>query len=457
MSQRERDVLKVMGLVIQGERTQVEAARLLGRSERQVRRLLRRMQVEGDSAVIHKLRGRASNRKTDRVTRQKVIELCRTTYCGFGPTQASEKLSEIDKIRVCPETLRGWLLSEGLWQRQRQRDKHRQRRMRRSCFGEMVQADASEHAWLEDRGPVLTLVGMIDDATDRVVLRFVQSETTQSYMDVLRRWIRKFGRPVSWYSDRHSIFRAEQKVSGYDEKQSVPTQFSRALCELGIELILANSPQAKGRIERLWGTAQKRLVNELRLAKARTIDDANVVLEKFVAWFNRNCNQKPASINDAHRPIDGLDVDGILCVQEKRAVMNDYTFRFANRIYQLHPPAQPGLRGGQVILEQRSEGTMKVRFKKKYLPFSEVDSEQVAILGLCPKPRSLAHGLIPVSKASKSNLKANDPMKSSTGPLTVHQADLRSGCTPAEPCLQVGKSCGRSKHAWRPAANHPWR
>lgn len=459
MSRRERDVLKVLALVVDGKRTQVEAARLIGRSERQVRRLLKRMELRGDAGLIHGLRGRASNNRLGRDLRSRAIEACRTRYAGFGPTLASEKLSEIDQIDVSVETLRGWMLCEGLWQRKRHRDRHRQRRIRRACFGEMIQADASEHAWLEDRGPVLTLVGMIDDATDRIVLRFFAGETTAAYMEVLGRWMRKFGRPASWYSDRHGIFRAEQSVAGYDEKQSVPTQFSRALSQLNIELILANSPQAKGRIERLWGTAQDRLVNELRLANARTIDEANVVLEKFVAWFNRRCVHKPTSANDAHRPLDGLDVDAILCVQEKRVVGNDYTIRFQNRVYQLHPPALPGERGGNVTIEQRADGTMKVKFKEKYLAFSEVpNSSQDSLGALPPNPRSLTHGLIPVMNQTQSaSVKANGPIESSTGPITVHQAGKRSGRTPAEPCPLADGSCGSSKNSWRPASNHPWR
>jgi DNA-binding CsgD family transcriptional regulator len=464
MSQRERDVLKVMALVSNGKRTQKEAGRLIGRSERQVRRLLRRLEVEGDGGVIHRLRGRESNNRHDRLMREEAMELCRTRYVGFGPTLAAEKLLEEDGIEVSAETLRGWMLVEGLWERKRRREKHRQRRARRECFGEMIQADASTHDWLEGRGPMLTLVGMIDDATDRVVLRFHESETTFAYMDVLGRWIRKFGRPVSWYSDRHGIFRAEETVAGYDEKQSVPTQFSRALDELDIKLILANSPQAKGRAERLWNTGQDRLPKELRLANASTPDEANAVLEaKFSGWFNRRCTNKPASPNDAHRSIGKLDLEAILSIQQERVVMNDYTIRFENQVYQLLPPALPGQRGGKVIVEKRAEGSMKIRFKGKYLAFKPVmfepasdalvntNKEADGMGALPPIPRSLAHGLIPVLA------KAISPAAGATEPITVHQTARRSGRTPALPCPPVGKSCGSSKQSWRPASNHPWR
>ncbi len=458
MSLRERDVLKVMAAVLAGTRTQVEAARLLGRSERQIRRLQRRMEDEGDGGVIHKLQGRVSNNSKAATQRPRVLELCRTCYAGFGPTLAAEKLLEIDRIPLSVETVRRWLISAGLWERKRHRDKHRHRRARRDCFGEMLQADASEHAWLEDRGPVLTLVGLIDDATSRVMLRFYPSETTVAYMDLLGRWVRKWGRPGSWYSDRHGIFRAEESVAGYDQKQSVPTQFSRAISELGMELIMANSPQAKGRVKRLWGTAQDRLVKELRLAKARSIDEANVVLEKFVAWFNRHKSAKPSSPNDAHRDRGGFDLDAILSVQEKRVVSNDYTIRLDNRIYQLHPPVLPGERGGRVIIEKHLDGTMKVRFKQMYLSFSEVIERTATDPGaLPPDPRSLTHGLIPVIGGKNGKIKANDPANRLTGSITVHQTGGRSGRTPALPCPPDGGSCGSSSKSWRPAPGHPWR
>ena len=458
MSQRERDVLKVMSLVLSGKRTQREAGRLLSRSERQVRRLQLRLESESDAGVIHRLRGRPSNHQSDPSLRKAALDLCRTKYAGFGPTLAAEKLSEDDQIELSVETLRGWMLSEGLWQRKRHRDKHRQRRPRRSCFGEMLQADASAHDWLEGRGPLLTLVGVIDDATDRVMLRFHASETTQAYMDVLERWIRKFGRPVSWYSDRHGIFRAEEMVPGYDEKRSVSTQFSRAISQLGIELILAGSPQAKGRIERLWNTCQDRLVKELRLAKASTLEEANAVLEKFMQWFNRRCTNAPASENDAHRAIGNLDLASILSIQHERTVANDYTIRFENQLYQLLPPAWPGLRKGKVIIEQRRDGTMKVKFKERYLSFEAVSTQALqtdeAIVektlgALPPDPRSLPLERIPVL--------GKGPVENSTGPITVHPSDRRSGRTPALPCPPAGVSSGSANKSRRPAPPHPRR
>lgn len=460
MSQRERDVLKVMSLVLSGKRTQAEAARLLGRSQRQVRRIQRRLEDKGDAGVVHRLRGRASNNALDKAVSKRAVSLYRKHYGGFGPTLAGEKLAEEHNLSLSVETLRGLLLREGLWERKRHRDKHRQRRERRACFGEMVQADASEHDWLEGRGPILTLVGMIDDATGWIVCRFAESETTAAYMEVLGRWMGKHGRPLSWYTDRHGIFRAEEKVAGYDQKQGVLTQFSRALKELEVELILAHSPQAKGRIERLWGTAQDRLVKELRLAKARTIEQANAVLEaRFLPWFNRRCVVKAASDNDAHRPLDKRqDPSAILSIQQARHVANDYTIRFENQVYQLLPPAHPGQRGGKVVVEQRLDGVMKIRFKGRYLEYRVVEEAERnkekdgEVLGAPPpSPRSLSPEPIPAERP-----KAKGRVDESTRPA-VHRHAGRSGRTPAEPYPSGAGSCGSGKQAWRPASNHPWR
>ncbi len=465
MSQRERDVLKVMAPVLKGERTQSEAARLLKRSGRQIRRLQRRLESQGDGGVVHQLRGRPSNRAMDEAIRPQVLRLCRESYGGFGPTLAGEKLSEEHGLTVGRETLRGWLLAAGLWQRKRHRDKHRSRRERRECFGEMVQADASEHDWLEGRGARMVLVGMIDDASSRVVAWFYPAETTEAYMDLLWRWLKKHGRPVSWYSDRDSVFVATDALG-----EAVPTQFSRALSELGIGLISANSPQAKGRVERLWGTAQDRLVKELRLAKACTMDQANAVLgAKFLPWFNRRCTVRPVSANDAHRPLGNghdLDLAAILSIQQTRTVANDYTIRLDNRVYQLLPPAWPGERGGKVIVEKRLDGSMKVRFKRRHLehrqvpePAKEKDSDK-DLEAPPPNPRSLARQPIPAEdeeQAPRARPKAKGRAHGAARPSAVHRAAGRSGRTPALPCPSGGGSCGKGKNAYRPAPDHPWR
>ena len=340
MSQRERDRLKVMGPVMVGERTQTEAARLLRMTVRQVRRTQRRLEKLGDAGIVHGLRGRPSNRRRDARLRQEVMELSRQVFASVGPTMAAEKLADRG-LGVPKETLRRWWLEESLWKPSRRRDRHRTRRERRECFGELVQADGSVYDWLEGRGPRMTLINLIDDATSRVIARFHPAETTDAYRDVLGRWLRKYGRPVALYTDYDSTF-----VNNTPGCRAIPTQLSRALNDLDIQWIGAGSPQANLRVERLNGTAQNRLVKELRLAGASTMDEANEVLERvFLPWFNRRCTVRPASPNDAHRPLaPSMNLASITCDQERRKVANDYTIRFQNQVYQILPPARPAPR-----------------------------------------------------------------------------------------------------------------
>ncbi len=285
MSQRERDVLAILRGVVSGDRTVTEAARLLKKSVRQVRRLKGKLKAQGDGALVHGLRGKPSNRCLDAKLRRRVLAAYRRRYSDFGPTLASEKLAS-EGLTVGVETLRRWLLAAALWERKRRRDPHRSRRPRRSCFGELVQMDASIHDWLEGRGETLVLITMIDDATSRVVAKFYRAGTVEAHLDLLGIWLRKYGRPLAVYTDRHSIFEAHEKGQPLADPDA-ETQFGRALRELDIELIRAHSPQAKGRVERSFGTAQDRWVKELRLAKATTCVEANAVLEKVVPDHNR--------------------------------------------------------------------------------------------------------------------------------------------------------------------------
>ena len=445
MSQGERDRLKVMAPVRQGKRTLVEAARLMGLCVRQVRRLLRRLEKEGDRAVIHGLRGRPSNRRHEEAFRLQVVAACRGELAALGPTMAAEKLAA-EGLTVPKETLRRWLLGEALWQPSRQREKHRQRRERRPCFGELVQADGSDHDWLEGRGQRMTPIVFIDDATSRAIARFHPAETTQAYMDVLGRWLRKHGRPVALYTDWDSVF-----VDNSPGLKATRTQVGRALDELDIGWIGASSPQAKGRVERFNGTAQNRLVKELRLAGARTMDEANVVLEKvFLPWFIRECTVKPASPNDAHRPLaPSMKLAAILCPNERRTVTNDYTIQFENQTYQILPPAPHGLRGGTVVVECRGDGTRRLRFKGGYLKFKPVARPAGA---LPPHPRSLARSGTPAERMKKEGRAAE-----AARPSAVRSAQGRSGRTPAEPCLPPGTPHPIAQQPYRPDPDHPWR
>jgi transposase len=453
MSQAERDRLKVMAAVLTGQRTQAQAARLLGRSARQVRRIQRRLEDEGDVGIIHRLRGRPSNSRKPADLREAALRSYREDYQDFGPTLAAEKLAHRGLV-VCGETLRQWLLAEGLWRRKRKRDKHRRRRERRECFGELVQADGSHHDWLEGRGEKMVLVATIDDATGKVVARFYPAETTEAYMDLLGRYFRKHGRMVAMYVDRDSIFRAEDHDPA--DPQPVLTQFSRALEQLAIDLILAYSPQAKGRIERFFQTAQDRLVKELRLAGATTIQEANKVLEKtFLPLFNRRFTVKPASRNNAHRPLHpSMNLKAILSIQDTRTVASDYTIRLHNVLYQLLPPARTGLRGGKVIIEKRLDGRLHIRFGKRYLHYQRIGTAMPSrFLGaLPPDPRSLALWQMTAPAAQSEGC-----AEQATQPCAVHLTAGRSGRTPAEPYPPDGSQEATVNEPWRPPPEHPWR
>jgi transposase-like protein len=373
MSQRERDALKVVQSVVDGKRSQVEAARLLGKTTRHVRRLLKRLQEEGDGVFVHGLRGRPSNRRLDEEVRAEILKAYRTFYADFGPTLASEKLA-LQGLKISAETLRKWLLSEGLWERLRRRDVHRSRRPRRPCFGELVQMDTSLHDWLEGRGEAMVLVAAIDDATSRIEARFYAGETVEAYMDLTERWLRRHGRPLAFYTDKDSVFQWQSKGRAAEGL----TQFGRALAELDVELILAHSPQAKGRIERFFGTAQDRWVKELRLAKVTTRVAANELVHGLlIPEYNRRFTVRPADGADAHRSLGRqYCLPAILSVQTHRVVTNDYAVRWHNRWFQLHKPALSGLRGGRVTMEERRNGTIAIRFREHYLKYHEIEAAE---------------------------------------------------------------------------------
>jgi hypothetical protein len=450
MSQRERDRLRVLHAVLDGQRTQVEAARLLRLTPRHVRRLLQRLQQGGDAALVHGLRGQPSNHRKDAKLRRRILRAYRKDYHDFGPTFAAEKLAERG-LEVSPDTLRRWLLADGLWQSQRRREQHRSRRPRRACFGELVQMDTSIHEWTEGRGEGMVLIHMIDDATSRLLARFYDADTVVNHFDLLLRWLRAHGRPLALYTDRHSIFEPQ------DKGQAVPgaeTQFGRALRELDIALIRARSPQAKGRVERSFGTAQDRVVKEMRLAKVRTIPQANALLEGgLLAKHNRLFSVPPREASDAHRALGaGFNVAAILSVQEQRTVANDYTVRFENRSYQLDKPIYPGERGGKVVIEVRLDGSLAIRFGGRYLKYHEIVPGSCPLGGAAPQtPRSLAPaGPTPVGEEGPASAKE-------AGPSGVQPTGGRSGRTSAEPYPPDGAAEDTRKGPHRPAADHPWR
>jgi transposase len=381
MSLKERDRLAAMRAVDAGQITSRQASEQLGISRRQVRRLLRRYEKEGDAGLIHRSRGRPSNSRIASEVKERALELLNEQYSDFGPTFASEKLDERDDITVSKETVRQWMIEAGLHKPRPRKVTHRQWRERRACLGEMVQIDGSQHGWLEGRGEFEPhLLCVIDDATGRVFMQFATAESTEAVMRVLHDYICTFGRPVEFYADKHSIYRTTRNASVEEQLEGIEaeTQLGRALRELDIRYIAAHSPQAKGRVERSFLTHQDRLIKEMRLEGICDIDAANRFLkERFIDAHNARFAVEPASSHDAHRSAEGFDLDAILSHQERRVVTNDYTISYHNTRYQIAAEsAIAGLRGSKVIVQRRLDGSIHVRFGDRYLSVTELPPTQ---------------------------------------------------------------------------------
>lgn len=367
MSSKERVGLDAMGRVKRGELTVVAAAELMGLSLRQARRLWKRFKLEGDAGLTHRLRGRLSNRRLGEELRVRVIRLHQEKYADFGPTFACQKLAE-EGLTLSPNTLTVLLKERGLWERRRRRGKHRKRRERRASFGSMLQMDGSHHDWFEGRGPRCVLMVIIDDASNITYARFYPAETTAAAFDVFGRWVRLYGLPRSVYADRHSIYRDED----HPEK---PTQFGRAMKELGVELIAAHSPQAKGRVERRNAVFQDRLVKEMRLRGISDMAQANALLdEMFLADLNRRYAVKPADDQDLHRALEaGVKLEETLCVQEERTVGQDWCVRWNNRWLQIGPEHESmRLARRRVLVRELSDGRLLVDHQGKRLSVTEL-------------------------------------------------------------------------------------
>ena len=398
MTQADRDRLVTLKKAKKKLITQAEAAAELQVSMRHVKRMLQGLRDRGDRAVLHGLRGRESNRKIDDAVRQKAMKiLSADVYRGFGPTLASEHLAKKHGIDVSRETLRKWMQAAGLWKgRRRRTEKAHLWRQRRSRYGELVQWDTSDHDWLEGRGSErLYLISMIDDATSRLYARFVRSDSTEENMRTLRGYLELYGRPAAFYTDKASLFhttekrRRDQPGVDQDSKEMPPTQIGRALRELNITWIAAHSPQAKGRVERSFDTAQDRLVKEMRVARVKTMEQANQYLrEEFLPWWNRTLTVEPASADDAHRKLDKQhDLSAILSHVEKRQVKGNYTVPVDGQHYVIEKSSIcTGLRGAIIRLERRLDGTLAMRFKDRYLAF-KLCTEAVKTAAVAkPKP-----------------------------------------------------------------------
>ena len=363
--------LHVVRKVLEKAIKQAEAAEILSLSSRQIRRIVKRIRAEGDKGIAHKARGRPSNRRIAGKIRDKVIELYRKQYADFGPTLASEKLLERDGIRVNDETLRKWLMETGDWKKTRKRRGHRQWRERKHYDGEMVQIDGSHHDWFEGRGPWCVLMGYIDDATGRVFGRFYGYEGTLPAMDSFKRYIKKHGLPLSVYLDKYKTYKSTAKPTLEDElnDREPLSDFERALKELGVEVRHANSPQAKGRIERLFGTLQDRLVKEMRLRGVRTLEEANSFLEEYFPIYNRRFSVPPKERDNLHRPLErGLDLDAILCKKTERTLRNDFTVTHNSKLYQV----EQAIQASKVMVQDRIDGSLRIYYKDRVLRYREI-------------------------------------------------------------------------------------
>jgi hypothetical protein len=371
MTQEELKRLHVIHKAIDKSITQSEATGIIGVCLRQVQRIIRIVRAEGDEGIIHKSRGQVSNRALPDKIKSRALKLYKEKYNDFGPTLATEKLFEIDKIKLNDETLRLWLIEENIPYKKRKKRPHRQWRQRKSCFGEMVQMDGSHHDWFEGRGPACVFMGYIDDATGRPFGRFYPYEGTLPAMDSFKRYIRKNGIPASIYLDKHTTYKSTKKQTIEDELNNVEpmSQFSRAVNELGVNVIYADSPQAKGRIERLFNTFQDRMIKEMRLRGIKTIEEANKFVITYLPAYSKRFSVKSANDTDLHRPLPkGINLDKILCVKTARTLRNDFTIAHNGRLYQI----EDNLSAKEVIVEERVNGSMLVTYKETNLRFKEI-------------------------------------------------------------------------------------
>lgn len=378
MKLRARDLrrLRVIHHVLEKRLTQVQAAALLGLTDRHIRRLVQGVRREGDRAVVHRRRGQPSNRRLAAGFKAKVLRVYAHHYGDFGPTLAAEKLAERHGLRVSKETLRGWLRAQGIDHFGRRPRPHRVWRARKAHVGELVQLDGSHHAWLEGRGPRCVLMAYIDDASSRVWARFYSHEGTWPALDSLFRYVQCYGVPLALYADRHTTYKspAEPSVADQLAGRLPQSQFERCVADLGSQVIHAQSPQAKGRIERLFGTFQDRLIKEMRLAGIRTMEAANDFLERYLPHYNARFAVQPAQPGDLHQPMSSEErLHRLLCLKTTRVLRRDWTVAHEGRLYQVHDQ----VRATQVVVEDRVDGTLRITHQGRALQFQAITARPV--------------------------------------------------------------------------------
>lgn len=374
MSRREAKRLHIIHQALDKKITQGEAAELIDVSDRQIRRLIRRIREEGDEGICHRSRGKASNYCIPRKVKKRALKLFREEYPDFNLVHATEKLSEVHGITVSDETLRLWLNEAEITYKKRKVKKHRERRERKACFGELVQIDGSHHDWFEGRGPICVFMGYIDDATNTVDGRFYDYEGTMPAMDSMERYIKRYGIPKSVYLDKHTTYKswAEPTIEEQLNGQKPMSHFEKSLAELEVEVIHANSPQAKGRVERLFKTLQDRLVKEMRLKGIKSVCEANEFLKTYLPKHNRRFKKEAASDADLHQPAPHKrELDRILCIKKERTVKNDFTIAHNGTLYQI----EQATRAEKVMVEERLDGTVHITYKGQDLRYREIKKQ----------------------------------------------------------------------------------
>lgn len=383
MSRKELTRLPILHKVMERRLTQVQAAEMLDLSDRQIRRIISKIKTRGTLAIVHGNRGRISPFKMPRSFEDKVIRVIKRKYYDFGPTFAAEKLLECENIKISREKLRQLMLSRDIKHFKRRKSKRiHQWRERKHCRGEMIQMDGSDHDWLEDRGPRIVFMGYVDDASSEIYGRFYEYEGTFSAMDSFKRYIGTHGIPFSFYVDRHSAYKTTRQPNLDEDLQGefAKTQFARALKELDVKIIFARSPQAKGRIERVFETLQDRLVKELRLANIRTMEQANAFLNDYLPKYNKRFSIHPLKKTDLHRPISkAIDLDEIFCIKEHRTISNGYTFYWKNRIFIIQKPSITMKKRRICVLESFT-GAISAKLDGRSLDILEITKKDLAAI-----------------------------------------------------------------------------
>ncbi len=415
MSQKEVNRLYVIRQTLDKAITQEQAAKILGVTDRQVRRIAKSVRLTGDAGIQHKARGKGAHNRIPDTIKDKAIALCRERYREFGPTHASEKLLVHHKITVSNETLRGWFQEEHVPYKGRKKRPHRQWRERKAHQGEMVQMDGSHHDWFEGRGPWCVLMGFVDDATSRVYARFYEYEGTLPAMDGFKRYIRLYGLPQSVYLDRHSTYKSMAKQTVEEQLNDIRpmSHFEKSLAELGVTVIHAYSPQAKGRVERVFGTFQDRVVKEMRLAGVTNIAEGNAFLDSYLPEFNGKYAREAAKQADFHRPIaNRRALDTILAIKTERALRNDFTVAHDKKLYQI----MSNIRAKKVTVEERADGTLRITHNGQRLRYKEIISRPITPEESVARPRCLV-----INKPSESH-----PWKSPAKAMARARAELQA-------------------------------